>query len=142
MATEGWGNCILTINYQINHPLVPTDIARVFDASGIKRPTNDLQRIEKMFETSNLVISAWSDEVLVGVCRALTDFSYCCYLSDLAVDRAFQQQGVGKELIRRVQDAVGNEVSIILLSAPDAMSYYPSVGFAPAENAFVIRRLK
>lgn len=130
------------IEYRHNFPLNPNDVARVFDASGITRPTNDIPRIARMFATSNLVISAWANEVLVGVCRALTDYSYCCYLSDLAVDQAFQKQGIGKELIRQVQSVVGDEVSLFLLSAPGAMSYYPSVGFAKAENAFVIRRAK
>lgn len=132
----------MMIEYRHNFPLNPTDVARVFNSSGITRPTDDIPRIARMFATSNLVISAWANGVLVGVCRALTDYSYCCYLSDLAVDRAFQKHGIGKELIRRVQSTVGDEVSVILLSAPGAMSYYPTVGFAKAENAFVIRRVK
>ena len=130
------------IEYRHNFPLNPIDVARVFDSSGITRPTDDIPRIARMFAASNLVISAWANGVLVGVCRALTDYSYCCYLSDLAVDQTFQKHGIGKELIKWVQSTVGDEVSLVLLSAPGAMSYYPSVGFAKAENAFVIRRVK
>lgn len=130
------------IEYRLNFPLNPNDVARVFDSSGITRPTDDIPRIARMFAESNLVISAWANGVLVGVCRALTDYSYCCYLSDLAVDQAFQKRGIGRELIRRVQSTVGDAVSLILLSAPSAMPYYPTVGFAKAENAFVIRRAK
>ena len=130
------------IEYRHNLPLDPTEVARVFESSGITRPTSDIPRIARMFSSSNLVISAWADGVLVGVCRALTDYSYCCYLSDLAVDRAFQKHGIGKQLIQRVQAVIGEEVSLILLSAPGAMSYYPSLGFAKAENAFVIRRTR
>ena len=130
------------IEYRHNFPLNPIDVARVFDSSGISRPTDDISRIARMFAASNVVISAWANGALVGVCRALTDYSYCCYLSDLAVDQAFQKHGIGKELIRRVQSTVGDAVSLVLLSAPGAMSYYPSVGFAKAENAFVIRRTK
>lgn len=130
------------IEYRHNFPLNPVDIARVFDSSGITRPTDDIPRIARMFAASNLVISAWANGVLVGVCRALTDYSYCCYLSDLAVDQGFQKHGIGKELIKRVQSTVGDTVSIILLSASGAMSYYPSVGFAKAENAFFIKRSK
>ena len=130
------------IEYRHNFPLAPTDVARVFDSSGITRPTDDIPRIARMFSTSNLIISAWAGDVLVGVCRALTDYSYCCYLSDLAVAEAFQQHGIGTELIRRLQSTVGDAVSIILLSASGAMSYYPSLGFAKAENAFVVRRAR
>lgn len=128
------------IDYRLHTPLSAADIARLFDASGIKRPTGDLSRIARMFANANLVVSAWSGEQLVGVCRALTDFNYCCYLSDLAVDRAFQHQGIGRELVTRVQAAVGDEVSIVLLSAPGAMDYYPRLGFEKLDNGFVLRR--
>jgi len=128
------------ITYQYNQPLDPADIARVFDASGITRPTNDLPRIARMFEHANLVISAWNQDQLVGVCRALTDFSFCCNLSDLSVDRAYQKQGIGSTLIQHVRNAIDDRVSLILLSAPGAMSYYPSVGFSAIENGFVIKR--
>lgn len=130
------------IDYRQNFPLDPTDVARVFDASGITRPTADLPRIARMFSAPCLVISAWQDNRLIGVSRSLTDHAYCCYLSDLAVDKAFQGQGVGKELIKRTQAAVGDEVSLILLSAPGAMSYYPTVGFELADNAFFIKRVR
>lgn len=93
-----------------------------------------------MFANANLVISAWDGARLIGVSRALTDYSYCCYLSDLAVDACYQKRGIGRELIRRTQSIVGDEVSLILLSAAGAMDYYPSVGFALADNAYVIRR--
>lgn len=129
-------------DYCQNVPLEPADIARVFDSSGIIRPTDDLPRIARMFAASNLVISAWSDGTLVGVGRALTDFSYCCYLSDLAVAREFQRQGIGREIIRRVRAALGEEVMLLLLSAPGAMSYYPDAGFAKADNAFLIKRVR
>lgn len=128
------------IDYRLHTRLAAADIVRLFDASGIKRPTGDLSRIARMFANANLVVSAWSGEQLVGVCRALTDFSYCCYLSDLAVDRAFQHQGIGRELVARVQAAVGDEVSIVLLSAPGAMAYYPKLGFEKLDNGFVLRR--
>lgn len=128
------------IEYRHNFPLDPTDVVRVLDSSGITRPTKDVSRIAQMYSTSSFVISAWSNGVLVAVCRGLTDFTYSCYLSDLAVDREFQKQGIGRHLIQLVQDAIGEGVSLILLSAPKAMSYYPKVGFEKMENGFVIRR--
>ncbi|HET7680409.1 MAG TPA: GNAT family N-acetyltransferase [Xanthobacteraceae bacterium] len=130
------------IEYRHNFPLAAADVAAVFDASGICRPTNDLERIERMFANANLIFSAWHEGKLVGVCRALTDFSYCCYLSDLAVDKAFQNHGIGRELIDRVRSAIGEEVVLVLLSAPEAMAYYPKVGFEKIENGFIIKRLR
>jgi len=128
------------IEYRENQPLEPVEIARVFEASGISRPTKDIPRIAQMFANANIVISAWDGARLIGVSRALTDYSYCCYLSDLAVDAAYQRHGIGRELIRRIQSVIGEEVSLILLSAPAAMPYYRKVGFALADNAYVVRR--
>ncbi|WP_310447575.1 GNAT family N-acetyltransferase [Thiobacillus sp.] len=128
------------IEYRENQPLEPVEIARVFETSGISRPTKDIPRIAQMFANANVVISAWDGARFVGVSRALTDYSYCCYLSDLAVDVAYQKHGIGRELIRRTQSVIGDEVSLVLMSAPGAMAYYPKVGFALADNAYVIRR--
>ena len=128
------------IEYRHNFPLNPREVVRVFEASGIVRPTSDLTRIARMFAGANLVISAWDTGRLIGVCRALTDYSYCCYLSDLAVDAAYQRRSVGKRLIGMVRDVLGDEVSLILLSASGAMDYYPRIGMVRAENAFVIKR--
>lgn len=132
---------MIQIEYRHNTSLAAADVAAVFDASGIRRPTKDLARIGRMFANANLVISAWHENKLVGVCRALTDFSYCCYLSDLAVDKAYQKHGIGSELIARVQQAIGDEVALILLSSPEAMKYYPKLGFEKVENGFIIKRM-
>lgn len=128
------------IEYRHNYPLAPEDIARVFESSGIVRPTKDQDRIARMFAESNIVISAWSGDELVGLCRALSDFSYCCYLSDLAVAKQHQRRGIGTRLLGELRNSLSNEVSIILLSAPAAMAYYPALGFLPIENGFIIRR--
>jgi GNAT superfamily N-acetyltransferase len=128
------------IEYRHNFPLDPAEVVRVFNAAGITRPTADLPRIARMFAAPSLVVSAWHEGCLVGVSRSLTDYSYCCYLSDLAVAKAFQGQGIGRELIQRIQAILGEEVALILLSAPGAMSYYPAIGFQPADNAFVVKR--
>jgi GNAT superfamily N-acetyltransferase len=119
-----------------------TELAALFRASGINRPVNDLARLEKMLAHANLVIGAYLDDRLVGIARALTDFSYCCYLSDLAVVKELQHRGIGRELLRRVKQRVGEQSMLLLLSAPEAMGYYPKVHFEKVENGWIIRRIK
>lgn len=128
------------VEYRHEQALDPVDVARVFDRSGIKRPTQDLPRIARMFAAPSLVLSAWVEGRLVGLARSLTDQAYCCYMSDLAVDKDYQGLGIGRALVERTQALIGDEVSLILLAAPNAMSYYPALGFQLADNAFVIRR--
>ena len=121
-------------------------VADLYRRSGINRPFSDLGRIHKMIENSNLIIGAWAGQELVGIARSLTDFSYACYLSDLAVDKVYQGKGIGTELIRLTQEAAGEESMLLLVSAPTAMSYYNRVasqlGLAPKENAWFIPRKK
>ena len=128
------------IKYLKNVDLNLEDIILVFRKSSINRPIENINRIKSMFDNSNLVISAWDEDKLVGLCRALTDFSYCCYLSDLAIDIDYQRQGIGRTMIDLVKKEISDEVALILLSAPSAMSFYPKVGFGKIENGFIINR--
>src|SRR5690242_20357190 len=116
-------------------------LAELFRSSGIRRPVDDLSRLEKMLEHANLVIGAYAGGRLVGIARALTDFSYCCYLSDLAVAKDYQRRGIGRELVDLVKRRVGDQSMLLLLSSPDAMDYYPGIGLEAAKNAWIIKRV-
>lgn len=131
------------MNISYNYDIIP-DVAAVMDVyadSGLNRP-RDAERIARMYSNSNLIVTAWDGRTLVGVSRALTDFSYCCYLSDLAVRREYQHHGIGKELIRLTKERIGDEAMLLLLSAPAAMEYYPKVGMEVVDNGFIIKRVK
>ena len=106
-----------------------------------RRPVHDRSRIEKMLAYGNVLVTAWHGNLLVGVSRALTDFSYCCYLSDLAVDQAYQHKGIGKELIRVTHEVAGkDENTLLLLAAPLAKDYYPKIGMDRFTDCFIIKR--
>ncbi len=132
----------MAIEYRINAPLKAEEVADVFRSSGIKRPVGDLARIQVMIDQADLNLSPWDGDTLVGIARAITDFSYCCYLSDLAVRKEYQKQGIGKALLRLLREHLGEQVSIVLLAAPSAVEYYPRVGFEKSERAFVIPRVR
>ncbi|MGM7723962.1 GNAT family N-acetyltransferase [Metabacillus sp. Hm71] len=128
------------LTYQVNDTIHAEELSEVFKASGIKRPVEDLPRLQQMIEHADLIITARAEGRLVGVARAITDFSYCCYLSDLAVDRNFQKCGIGKELVRLLRGELGEQVSLILLSAQEAMDYYLKIGFDKIDNGYKINR--
>ena len=88
-----------------------------------RRPVDDRDTISGMLANADIIATARTDDQLIGVSRAITDFSYCIYLSDLAVDQRFQGQGIGKELIRRTHEAAGENTTLILLAAPQAITY-------------------
>ncbi|SIS73373.1 MULTISPECIES: GNAT family N-acetyltransferase [Alicyclobacillus] len=130
----------MNIEYSSTRPVSGPQLADVFRRSGIRRPVDDLARMERMARAADLMVTAWDGERLVGVARSLTDFCFCCYLSDLAVDRAYQRQGIGKRLVEITREALSDEVMLLLLAAPTAMSYYPHIGFDKADNAWLIAR--
>jgi ribosomal protein S18 acetylase RimI-like enzyme len=130
------------IQFKLDAIIKPEELSTVFKNSGIKRPSDDLPRLKRMLENADILISAWDHDKLVGIARAITDFSFCCYLSDLAVDQQYQKQGIGKELIRVTQQQISEEVAFLLLAAPAAMEYYPHIGFEKIENGYIFPRKK
>jgi ribosomal protein S18 acetylase RimI-like enzyme len=131
------------IQYQIENDLSVDEFKEVLINStlGERRPVNDMATLSKMLEHGNLIITARVNEKLVGIARSLTDFLYCTYLSDLAVDENYQRMGIGKELIRRTKLASPN-AKLILLAAPKAVTYYPKIGMTQFEQCYILNNLE
>lgn len=105
---------------------------------GERRPLQDEECIDGMLKHGNLLVTAWHGDRPVGVARSVTDFHYCCYLSDLAVDSAYQKRGIGLELQRQTQRRLGPRCKVILLAAPAAASYYPRIGYQRHEGCWIV----
>ena len=105
---------------------------------GPRRPVDDRTRMAAMLRNANLIVTAWEENLLVGIARSFTDFSYATYLSDLAVRVSHQRSGIGKELIRRTREISGPQASIILLAAPAAVDYYGHIGFTQHPSAWTL----
>lgn len=105
---------------------------------GERRPVDDRERMKQMLQNANLVVTAWDGDLPAGIARSLSDFSYVTYLSDLAVRLSHQRQGIGRELIRRTQE-LGGKATLVLLSAPKAVDYYPHIGMKQHPSAWTLR---
>src|SRR5262249_11142562 len=101
-------------------------IVRLYNSSGINRSH---KRITKMYANSNLTVTAWDKNQLVGISRSLTDFCYCCYLADLSVREEYKHRGIGIKLIQLTKEIIGDQTMLWLLAAPSAIGYYPKVCF-------------
>lgn len=116
------------------------EIIDLYSSSELNRPIENYERIKQMYANSNLITTAWDNNKLVGIARSLTDFCYCCYLSDLAVRIEYQKQGIGAKLIALTKEKVGDQSMLLLLAAPKAINYYPKVGLEVVNNGFIIKR--
>lgn len=131
----------MNIQYKTDQMPTSAEVIDLYDSAGLKRPTNDPERIGNIYRNSNLVITAWDGDLLVGVSRTLTDFYYCSYLADLAVRKEYQKEGIGKRLVQLTKDTLGDRCMMLLLSAPTAMEYYPKIGMDTVKNGFIINRV-
>ena len=127
------------IDYRFGNDLDLDQVLELYRDStlGERRPIDDREIAAAMLRHANLVVTAWDGDLLVGIARSLSDFSYATYLSDLAVRVSHQRKGIGRELIRRTQ-AEGGKATIILLSAPKAVDYYPRIGMKPHPSAWTL----
>lgn len=130
----------MNIKYKVNARVNVHDVIEVIKSSGLVRPVEDVKRIEQMLDNGNLTITAWNGLELIGISRSLTDFCYCCYLSDLAVKKEYQKRGIGKAMIEITKEQIGEQTMLLLLSAPPAMEYYPKIGFEKVENGLIVKR--
>lgn len=130
----------MEIDYKVNEPMSAEQFIELLKKTtlGARRPIDDVARIQAMLDNSNLIVTAWGDGELIGVARSVTDFNFCCYLSDLAVDESVQSMGVGKYLILVTKEEVSPECKLILLSAPQAEGYYSKIGFEAHNSAWVL----
>ena len=131
------------IIYTIEKSLDVSEFIEVLKNSTLaeRRPVDDEQRISSMCNNANLIVTARIDGKLIGVARSITDFVYCTYLSDLAVDVKHQKKGIGKNLIEETKK-ITPQAKLILLSAPAAVDYYPKIGMTKHNHCFYIDDLK
>jgi predicted N-acetyltransferase YhbS len=134
----------MPILYALEPNLSAPDFRAVLLASTLaeRRPADDLARLDKMLRHADIVVTARDAGRLVGVSRAVTDFAYCCYLSDLAVDVAYQHKGIGKRLIAETHTAAGQETTLLLVAAPAAEAYYPKIGMHYVKSCWSLPRGK
>ena len=127
------------ITYAREDAVSAEEFEAVLAASGLGtiRPVGDRDRLQRMLDNANIVMTArTADGRMVGIARAVTDFSWVCYLSDLAVMPDARGLGVGRGLLAAMREALGPEVSLILVSVPDAVGFYEAVGMEALPHCF------
>jgi GNAT superfamily N-acetyltransferase len=128
------------IVYRYGNDLDLDAVIELYRAStlGQRRPVDDRDCMAAMMAQANLVVTAWDGSLLVGIARSLTDFCYVGYLADLAVRQSHQRQGIGIQLIQKTREQMGPRSKLVLLAAPQAVDYYPHIGFSQHQSAWLL----
>ena len=133
---------MINITYEIGKIPAINKLIDLFNCSDYFpiKDKSDLGRIEKMFKNSDIIITAWENKKLIGLSRALSDFSYCCYLSDLCVRDEYKRNGIGRELVTLTKQTAGDECKLILQSSSNAINFYKNIGMENIDSAFIFQR--
>jgi GNAT superfamily N-acetyltransferase len=130
----------MSVRYESGQKIAEEEFVDLLRRSTLaeRRPVDGAKSIAAMIEHADILCTAWDGDTLIGIARSVTDFEYCCYLSDLAVDVKYQGRGIGRELIRQTQIRLGRRAKIILLAVPKAEGYYPRLGFEAHHSAWIL----
>ncbi|AZO36015.1 GNAT family N-acetyltransferase [Mesorhizobium sp. M2A.F.Ca.ET.037.01.1.1] len=122
--------------------LDPAEFCRVLAESGFGATHGEL-RLHAMLRQADLVLTARlhrPGRKLVGVLRCVTDFSWICYVSELAVSASAQGLGIGKGLLYEARRQLGPAVAIALISTPNSVGFYEGIGLTRISDAFWLMR--
>jgi GNAT superfamily N-acetyltransferase len=90
-------------------------------------------RISRLLQNASAAVTARHESQVVGVCLGVSDFAYFLFVTDLGVARDYVRQGIGRELLRRLHDAVGGpqDITIATWSNAPARPFYEGCGMMP-----------
>jgi GNAT superfamily N-acetyltransferase len=83
---------------------------------------------------SEMVISAWHQNVLIGLGNAISDKALTVYYPHLLVLPSYQNMGIGREIMKRLQVPYINFHQQILLAINDAVPFYEKLGFRHSQG--------
>jgi GNAT superfamily N-acetyltransferase len=124
---------MVTFRSDVHPPL--ESIISLYCAAPLYRPIDDLERMRRMFEGSNVVLTAWDGDALVGVLRGITDGAYTTYVCDIAVHPDHQRSGIGRKLLEQVVSTYP-QTGVVLQAARTAADYYHHIGWQKVENGW------
>ena len=131
---------VCMITYNTDQKITVDQFIQILKKStlGERRPVDDVQRLQTMLNHADILVTAWDGKKLIGISRAISDFAFCTYVSDLAVDEAYQKKGIGKRLLAETRKKSGGRGTFLLLAAPKAHNYYPHIGFKLSDRCFFL----
>lgn len=95
------------------------------------------ERINKLVNNVSISLIARNEnETIVGVLFGFTDYAYWLYITDLGVDRDYEGQGIGSELMKKAHNLAGGEkdIAVYLIANDKAVKFYEKLGMKKADD--------
>ena len=96
--------------------------------AGWPNPPSPITHYQILANSSAIVLARIEDETVVGFITAVSDRVSCAYIPHLEVLPAFQSQGIGSELMRRMLQKLRHLYMVDLVCDPPLQAFYERFG--------------
>ena len=101
--------------------------------------TRTIDGARHMLVNTDLAISAWDGDRLVGFGRVLTDYIYRASIWDVIVHPDYQGQDIGTQIMDRIlQHPDLKQVELFWLCTRDKQAFYEKLGFSSKEQTGMV----
>lgn len=127
------------IMYRTDKKVDYDKLQTLFAQAGWNDKTNDINRLKAMVENSQVVVTAWDEEIMVGFARCTTDYVFNGQINNVVVDSKYRRRGIGKVLINTILDS-SKQVTYMLRGSNRNEGFYRSLGFEDGPISLIYRR--
>ena len=103
------------------------------------------ERVARLLKNATISLAARNESgILVGVLLGLTDYAYWLYVTDRGIDRAYERQGIGSELMRTAHELAGGEkdIAVYLIANEEAIPFYEKLGMKKSDEVMEYNRIE
>ena len=103
------------------------------------------ERVARLLKNATISLAARNESgLLAGVLLGLTDYAYWLYVTDLGIDRAYERQGIGSELMRTAHELAGGEknIAVYLIANEEAIPFYEKLGMKKSDEVMEYNRIE
>jgi len=127
--------------YHTNKKVDYDKLQTLFNQVGWNDKTSDINRLKAMVENSQIVVTAWDEEIIIGFARGTTDYVFNGQINNVVVDSKYRRKGIGKVLINKILDN-SKQVTYMLRGSIRNEEFYRSLGFEDGPISLVYKRKK
>jgi len=129
------------IEYNLGKKVNVERLVQLFTQAGWLDKTSDIDRLQLMVENSQIVVTAWDEEKMIGFARCVTDYVFNGQINNVIVDQEYRGRGIGKGLISNILNS-SKKVTYILRGDPENIEFYKQMGFEDVGLSLVYNRIQ